>query len=490
MGLFDSLFGKRDPVINNPDELREHLFRAAVARDLGKLDRLCRAHRDTILATFPQWQRVPEAVRADQAAVQRYAEGLIGVAQFFDERLQTPDLIRLLMGAPESNPLVGWQDRLRQARRLMEDARYAEARALLSDLLIDTRNLQGSGADTYLPLTLGQLGECLFQEGQAEKALGPLGQALALCEAHADSEGVIAHLGNLYEAHRYLGQPEPAAARAEQLAAALEAQGRTAEAARYRRQAQIVRAGEPLNRVVAVVDGRRYELDELTDVRDVRVQFVFERNRITLRPAVMWTEQGEQLAGEGKFEEALTAFRAAAAADPFDPHARYQQGFTLLQLERYAEAVASYEATEELAPGWFHCRADLWLARQLAEGAVDRDTFLALYVLEEGPLPPEEKVRLAEECLGRYPDLAPLYLELGRQLARLGSPAEVVAAYRRGLACADEPDVRTRLLVELGVSLSDPPERTALLRQAQELRGNLVAAATATLALKALRARV
>src|SRR5262249_25336016 len=162
---------------------------------------------------------------------------------------------------------------------------YREARTLLSDLLLDTRKLQGSGADTYLPITLGLLGECWFQEREAEKALDPLEQALTLCAQHYDSEGVLAYLGNLYEAHRYLGHAGPAAVQAERLAEALAGQGRSAEAARFRRQVQIVRAGEPRNRVVAVVEGRHYELDEVTDVRGVRVQFAFERNRPTLRPA-------------------------------------------------------------------------------------------------------------------------------------------------------------------------------------------------------------
>src|SRR5262249_11669004 len=154
--------------------------------------------------------------------------------------------------------------------------------------------------------------DCFFQSRQTHKAIGHWEQALELCTRHGDGEGVAAYLGNLYEAHRYLGQAGPAAACAERLAEALGQQGRSDEAGRHRRCAAVVRAGEPLNRVVAVVAGRRYELDEVPALKDMRVQLVFERNRITLRAATTLTERGEGLGGAGRFEEALGAFRSAA----------------------------------------------------------------------------------------------------------------------------------------------------------------------------------
>jgi tetratricopeptide (TPR) repeat protein len=233
------------------------------------------------------------------------------------------------------------------------------------------------------------------------------------------------------------------------------------------------------------VEGRRYELDEVHQLANQRVQFVFERNRITLRPGVAATERGEQLGSAGRYDEALEAFRTAAQADPFGPHARYQEGLTLLHLRRYAEAVEAYEATEELAPGWFHCRADLWLAQQLALGDLGQETFLALHVLEDGELPPQEKANLAAQALSRAPRLALLHLLHGKSLTQFGRSDEAQAAYRRGLACEPEPDTKTRLLVELGVLVTGPAERVRLLQEAQALGGNLVAAATATLALRA-----
>src|SRR5207248_10873000 len=112
----------------------------------------------------------------------------------------------------------------------------------------------------------------------------------------------------------------------------------------------------------------RSEIDEIGSVEGKRVRFIFERNRITLRPAEQLTRQGEQAGSEGRHDEALACFGGAAQADGFDPHARYLAGFALLHLKRYPEAIESYQTAEELAPGWFHVRANLWLAQQLASG--------------------------------------------------------------------------------------------------------------------------
>jgi len=65
-----------------------------------------------------------------------------------------------------------------------------------------------------------------------------------------------------------------------------------------------------------------------------------------------------------------------------------------------------------------------------------------------------------------------------------GRQDEAEAAYREGLTGAAEPDVHTRLLVQLGNCVPAGPERDGLLREAVELRGNLVASATAMILLR------
>jgi hypothetical protein len=112
--------------------------------------------------------------------------------------------------------------------------------------------------------------------------------------------------------------------------------------------------------------------------------------------------------------------------------------------------------------------------------------FLALRELQDGDGSPERKLPLVEQAMVKAPSLAPLHLICGKCLTQLQRVGEAKAAYRKGLACSPDPDVKTRRLVELAMQVDDEPQRLALLREAQVLGGNLVAAAAATLALRAV----
>src|SRR5262249_20352609 len=149
-------------------------------------------------------------------------------------------------------------------------------------------------------------------------------------------------------------QAAEAASFAEELATAFRQQGQSREADRYHRQAALLRAGEPLNRVVAEVAGQRYEMDEGLGGVEGGVKFYFERNRLTLKPCQVLTDRGKQAGSQGKFDEALPIFREAMQADAFAPDPHYQAALTLMHLHRAVEAVECYERTEELAPGWFY----------------------------------------------------------------------------------------------------------------------------------------
>jgi tetratricopeptide (TPR) repeat protein len=462
--------------------LRDLVFDAVATGDLGQVETLCREHHDAIVDEFPSWQSVPPEIRGEPRAMQRYANGLITTARVFAERLGSPVLLAKLQGNPEDNPLVRWETELDRARNEMHALQYAEATRRLEALAAQTASLEGTGPERLRPLTLGFLADGYFQQRHGERAVPLLQEALARSRALHDLDGVIAYLGNLYEVHRYLGRPAEAARFAGELAQTFAEANRPVDAARYRRVAAITRGGAPKNRVVAVLDDdSRLELDELPKPPSGRVRFVFERDRLTLRPAGVLVQHGREAGAAGKSEEALALFRRAAAADPFDPDPRYQEAFTLVLLRRYEEAVAGYDATEGLAPGWFHCRADRWLANELAARRLAHGTFQALYTLQDGPHPPDQKLELANDALAATPQVAALHFHRGRALAALGRTGEVAAAFRDGLAAQAEPDIRTRLLVALALAIEPGSERGALLDEAIRLGGNLIAAASARL---------
>jgi tetratricopeptide (TPR) repeat protein len=475
-------------VQGNPSELLEALLQAAAANDEARLAALCRDNQAAVLAHFDEWRRVPEGMRDRPADLNRYALGLMAVAQCFDKQLHQPELLRLLIGTEANNPLTLWQHRLADVRKLFDQLRYSEAKDLLTNLLIDMRGLRGPGVDVYMPVTYCCLGECYFQSGQAGRAVRPAQDALELADKAGDPDGAAISLRNLYEIYRYLGQSQNAAAAAANLAERYAAQGKEKQARRFRTQARIVAAGEPLTRVLALVDGERCELDEVPAGKPLQAKLVLERNRLALQPSLVLTRKGAQLASSGSYEDALAAFRDAAKADPFDPHPHYEEGLTQLYLGRYMQAVECYETTEVLAPGWYNCRADLWLAQQLELGRMSQETFISLRLLEESARPAEEKLRLAEKLAARHGGVPFVCLVHGRQLAAAGRTMEAVVAYRAGLAQHPEPDVRTRLLVNLAAAVEERETKLVALREAVLVNGHLISAGMARIALAALAA--
>lgn len=358
---------------------------------------------------------------------------------------------------------------LERASGLAREARYGEAITELQDSLIDTRALEGKNAEGWRAAALQLLAECRFDRGEAGEAIEPSRQALLLFRTLGDRHGVRRCLESQYEAHRWLGRAPEAAALADEIG--------------WRRQAEIVRAGEPLNRVVVAIGDRLFELPDAPPLREGRMGFVFRRNRRSTGAALHRHRRGMEHGAAGRFEEALSEFRAAADADRFDPDPHYQAAATLLYLRRGWDAVAELQETEARAPGWFHCRAELRLAERIASGGLPYELFPLLRGLESAEVTPNEKVELAEAGVRRHPGVPQFHIELGRSLRELGRPTDAEEWFRRGLAGCDEPDARTRLLLELAMS-TGPDERAVLLREAVSLGGNLVAAAQAALLLR------
>jgi len=337
------------PAVVNPNELRESLLDAYASRDENQFVHLCRTQQTVIIANFADWQKIPDHVQRNPSELQRYGEGLIVIARYFQEELDHPQLMAGLTVDDGNNPLRQWERVLRRTQQLEEQLYYRDAAKQLEELVLEIGQSAGPGADQYLAIAQGHLARTYLQSGEAHKALGAAETALRLCREQNDQEGIPIYLRGLYEVHRYLGDGASAANYADQLADMLEVNGNTQEATRCRKQAELARAGEPLNRIVVDVDGRRFELEGTPRVKDGTVRFVFERNRESLRTCTVPTEQGKRLTADGRYEEALEKFREAAAADGYDPDPHYHCGLALLHLGRHAEAVKSYEAAEVAA---------------------------------------------------------------------------------------------------------------------------------------------
>ncbi|WP_224245101.1 tetratricopeptide repeat protein [Hyalangium gracile] len=485
MGFFDRLFGRAaPPAPSSPDALRERLFDAVQSGDGAALARLCTEHEAAILEHFPSWQNVPEEIRRDRTRLQRYGQGLVSIARYFAETRSRPELLQRLMGPPAENPIMRWEKVLARSEELMGGLDFEGALALLTPEEERIRGISGGSAESIRAMTLGQMATCHFQSGRPEVAIPLYRQALELCRKAQDEEGIAAYLGSLFEVLRYLGSGAEAAAVAAEYSQVLERSGQAAQARRFRKISDIVRAGEPLNRVVAEFQGTPFELDELPALIDGPVRFIFCRNRLGLARAMSLVERGRELGSQNRFEEALPLFREASQIDPHAPEPLYDEAVTLLSLERAGEAMARYDQVEALAPGWFHCRAERWLASGIAAGRIPQSAFSLLRMLENPGVDVHQRVQLATQGISEAPRVPAFHLQLTRDLARLGRETEARQVLAEGLEVAEEPDIRSRLLVESARQEAPSPVRDRKLHEAMAPGGNLVAAATAVVMLR------
>lgn len=356
---------------------------------------------------------------------------------------------------------MGWLDWFRtvsdqdamRAFHLMAQGRYAEAE----------QTLRGATGAEHLAM----LAECQFHTGRAADALASARRALeSACE---ELRPVL--WGTIYEACRYLGDAFGAAAACDELAVTQPT---------YRRQAELVRRGEPLLRVVANIEGKRFEIDEVLQGVAGGVRFMFERNRLALRPVADRLRKSEETLHTSDFDPDAheTVCRSLLGLCAYDPAPRYALGLALAHRGRWDEAEKWFEETERLAPGWFHVRS----ARHLVTTG-DQQLFLHWHALAEAPLPDTLRLPLAEQAIKEWADCAYLHHLHGKELQARGQQAAAERAYRRGLELPGTDDLRTRLYTGLAATVTDQEESPILLKQAVALGADLPAAALARIIL-------
>jgi tetratricopeptide (TPR) repeat protein len=126
------------------------------------------------------------------------------------------------------------------------------------------------------------------------------------------------------------------------------------------------------------------------------------------------------LAGQGRFEEAIAAYRKAIEIKPDHAEAYFTLGNIFLHLGRPDEAIMNYRRTLEITPGFAQAHSNLGAAL-LGTG---RDA---------------EAIESLTTALERAPDLAEAHTNLGIALRNVGRTGEAVGSFQKALEL--EPEV-------------------------------------------------
>lgn len=457
-----------------PEQVRDALIDSVRRGDTTSMVAMCQVHGDLIREHAASWRKVPDAIRADPAAVHLYGTTLAQLAQCFAQVLDDRSIMKALGLFDAPDPV--WSSAIAKAREHQHEGRYDQAVTALDTLV--TEDLVGRNR----AVTLGMLGAARFHGGHAAAAVAPLIEAIDTCERIGDTGGVLAWADGLFEVHRYLGAPEDAARAAETGAGAATILGQHEQSELRLTRAERVRAGEPLLRVIALRDGAELELDELTPEECAGVELALARNRVTLDGARQLVREAGKRIAKGAWTKALPLLDQASAVDPLSPDPHYVAATALLLLGKAKEAAHHLDQVEALAPGWFHARTHRFLADEMAEGRITAKTFRALHHANDPEVTLEERLTGLRRAIRKHPS-APIAVAQGELLLRAGKKERAIIAFEHALDIATEDASRTRALSALGAALGTP-HGTAKLEQALALGTNPVAAATASLVLR------
>ena len=400
MGFFD--FFKRQAL--PPTDLRKALIEAADRQDWQSLAVLCEQNQQEIRESFSAWQQIPEPVRNDPDAQNRYCQGLLAVAQSF-EQAGDRSLVALLIGNEADNPIMTWEEDLVAAQSLIDDGRPTEAAESLQSVLAKIAGLKGTAVEHYLPRTCGMLGVAYFRAGDRLKAAEFTKKAKVLCEELGDEEGVAVYGRNLQH---------------------MEQNGTV-----------IFRGG----------DGRELTLNELAGETG-RIRYEIVGNVNVPAEAESLHKQARQAGGSGDYKEAISLLERAAKLAPDWPYPAYDMAFTYLLMKDYENAQRYYRKTIELAPrGFFTAITALDALGREEKGDLPAGTYLT-YLSLEWMDDPAKKAEAVRQLVKRVPSFAPAW----KALAFLTEDvAERVTAIENGLSA--NPDVETKGILQINKAM-------------------------------------
>jgi tetratricopeptide (TPR) repeat protein len=473
-------FRRSKELLLSPIEVRDLLISTAGSGSSARLKSECRKFATVVTENLDLMTKVPEAIRSHPENMGPYVQCLAAVAECLAQECGVPHLWDKLCGTTENNPLkrleAWYVDLPARKSQLEHTSLIGEAQQFITEM----KSLEGPGARHHEAVLHGHLGMLLFGCGKVEASVPVFKTAIDLCGANQDFEGQLIHSRNRVEAHRYLGNIDDGI-RAGEVAINL-AEEHGFEADDLRRQLHLMRRGEPLCRVIIVCDEKEFEVDEFKQLGQGTVGIHFRRNRLSIPVAEELVRQGNELAAKGQLADALERYQAARELDPYDPDPDYQSGVCLMDLGAFSQAKQRFEEVERLAPGWFRCRFDHWLAQAIEDGRASEDEYRLLRLLDDGGLSAGQAKSVVQNAIEMHPHFAPFRLILGDLFRKEEENEKALDSYRTGLALVTEPDLESRLLCATAAVLPNTSlERQQFIERAQSIPGSLVAKAMATL---------
>ena len=183
-------------IVDGASPLQQALFDAIEARDADAFNSLAQRYRDAIASEFPSWLKVPESIRADPQAADRYVHTIFTIAQTF-ANAGVPSLLEQLTPRDETNPIVIWKRRAAEAQSLSEAGEYEASSAALLAILAEIETATGTAVENLRPKLLGRLGFNALHQNDCQAALDFTARAYEAGRAAADLEAMASYYENL-----------------------------------------------------------------------------------------------------------------------------------------------------------------------------------------------------------------------------------------------------------------------------------------------------
>ncbi len=234
-------------------------------------------------------------------------------------------------------------------------------------------------------------------------------------------------------------------------------------------------APEPKSRVVfRAEDGRELTADDVADATGTFEYEIVSTNDIPDKANELH-QKARQLGAAGEYEQAIDLLSQAQSLAPDWPYPTYDMAFTYLLMKDFKKARECYEKTVKLSPrGFFTALTALDTLNREASGDFPEGTYAA-YMSLEWIDDPEQKTKMVNALIERFPQFAPAWKEYALQC---DDSSEKLDAIEKGLAANPDAETKGMLLINKALTLNQQGDKQA----AKEILGNLALDSNTTFA--------